>query len=360
MSETAAMSEPTTHPFDERVQSATALLRRWSWRVIWALALAWAAGAIYYDGPFGKEGGNFWLMLAWIALVIAALYFGRLWVKATVLLGAFLGVLLPWLNLDASNEREWYPEWAETPYVTFEGGTATFHNYRNFAYGDDGSVEERWETRTVQLRNLRGVDYFHDNFGGDLLAHPILSFDFGPDGHLALSIETRREVGESFTELGGFYKYFDLGYVWGDEQDMIRVRVLRDEPIYLYRLTTKPVASLFLFMDSVRTTNALAVSPRFYNVLTANCTTSLFAQTPELKARNFDIRMLLNARLDELAFEDGFLETDGLEFEALRARALVNEDVLSAGTAEDFWRQIRENRPGFSVRLAEFAAAEAD
>ncbi len=356
--QTDGMSEATSDALDDRVAATISLVRRWFWRVVWVLALAWAAGAIYYDGPLGKESGNLWLMLAWIAAVVAALFFGRLWVKVSVLLAAFLGVLLPWLNVEASNDREWYPEWAETASVTFEGGTATFHNYRNFAYGEDGTVEERWESRTVQLKNLRGVDYFHDNFGGDLLAHPILSFDFGPDGHLALSIETRREIGEHFTELGGFYKYFDLQYVWGDERDMIRGRVLRDEPIYLYRLTTKPVASLFLFMDSVRTTNALAVSPRFYNVLTANCTTSLFAQTPELKARNFDIRMLLNARLDELAFEDGFLETDGLDFETLRARALVNEDLLSAGTGEDFWQRIRENRPGFSMRLREVEGQE--
>ena len=45
------------------------------------------------------------------------------------------------------------------------------------------------------------MDHFHVPFGGDLIAHPILSFDFGPDGHEALSVETRREVGEAFTEM---------------------------------------------------------------------------------------------------------------------------------------------------------------
>lgn len=342
------MIEADSNRIDEVMERTGAALRRWLWRGLVAVALLWAAGAVYYDGPLGKESGNLWLMLAWSAAIVAVLYFIRRgWLRRLAVLAGFLLVLIPWLGLSASNEREWYPEWAETAHVSFEGGTATFHNYRNFEYRDDGTVDERWETRRVRIENLRGVDYFHDDFGGDMLAHPILSFDFGPDGHVALSIETRREVGESFTEIGGFYKYFDLQYVWGDERDMIRVRVLRDEPIYLYRLALKPVGALFLFMDSVRTTNALAVSPRFYNVLTANCTTSLFAQTPELKARNFDIRMLLNGRLDELAFEDGFIETADLDFEALRARALVNEAVLAAGTTDDFWARIRKGRPGF-------------
>lgn len=45
---------------------------------------------------------------------------------------------------------------------------------------------------------------------GDLLAHPMLCFDFGEDGRVVLSGETRREVGEPFSAFGGFYKMFVL------------------------------------------------------------------------------------------------------------------------------------------------------
>ena len=64
----------------------------------------------------------------------------------------------------------------------------TFHNLRNFDYDADGTVTERWESCDFRLSELKGVDYLQDNFGGDLIAHPMLSFDFGADGRLVLSV----------------------------------------------------------------------------------------------------------------------------------------------------------------------------
>ena len=309
----------------------------------------WATGAIYYDGPFGKDDGNTWLALGWALIALACLVLIRTrWTRAFAWLACFLVVLIPWLRLEPSNDREWRAEWAETPWVELNGAVLTFHNLRNFDYGADGTVTERWESRSYQLSELRGVDYLQDNFGGDLIAHPMLSFDFGPDGRLVLSVETRREVGESFSEFGGLYKMFDLQYLWGDERDFVRVRTnIHKEPVHLYRTRLTPEQTLYMLLDSVRETNLLRDQPRFYNVLTANCTTSLLAQTLELRETPFDIRMLANGRLDELIFEkDGFV-SDDLSFPEMRERVLINEAAMAAHDAPDFSKRIRAGRPGF-------------
>jgi hypothetical protein len=330
----------------QRFKAAALALVRWTF---YTLATLWAAGAVYVDGPLGMTTGNAWLAAAWAAAAIASLALLRAPSKRfLVWFALFLVVLVPWLTKSPSNDRDWRPDWAQTGWVDFSRGELTFHNFRNFDYGVDGGVTERWETRKVLLRNLKGMDYFHVAFGGGLIAHPILSFDFGPDGRIALSVETRREAGEDYSEIGGFFKMFELQYLWGDERDFIRVRTnVLNEPVYLYRTALSPEETLFVLLDSIRETNRLKEQPRFYNVITANCTTSLQAQTLEFRNTPFDLRMLANGRLDELIYEMGGFGGDGLPFAEMRQRVFVNPTAQAAHDDPEFSARIRDGRPGF-------------
>ena len=341
-------SETLSVKWDEavdRVRLALGVSLKW---LVLALGTLWAAGAVYVDGPLAMHTGNVWLAAGWLAVAVGCLAYLRSSIRPLLWVVWVLIVLVPWIAKSPSNERQWQSEWAETGWVELNRGTLTFHNFRNFDYAADGTVTERWETRTVHLQNLKGMDYVHDAFGGDLLAHPILSFDFGPDGYVALSVETRREVGESFSELGGLYKMFELQYLWGDERDFIRVRAnIRDEPVYVYRSSLAVEQVLFVLLDSIRETNLLKEQPRFYNVVGANCTTSLLAQTLEFRNAPFDIRMLANGRLDELIYERGVIVSAGLSFAELRNRALINPLARSVHDEAAFSALIREGRPGF-------------
>jgi hypothetical protein len=257
---------------------------------------------------------------------------------------------VPWLAIRPRQDRDWQTNWAKTGWVERSGDALTFHNFRNFDYTPDGEVTERWETRTVHLSNLRALDVFLDKFGGELIAHPIVSFDFGPDGFVALSVETRREKGEAYSEFGGLYKMFELQYVFGDERDLVRVRTnVRKEPVYLYRVKISPERLRQRFHDCVKVLNELHDRPRFYNVLTANCTTSLRAQTPKGRRMPFDSRMLANGRLDELAYEWGSIETGGLPFPELQEQALINDLAQGAHDDPAFSTRIREGRAGLRL-----------
>ena len=86
----------------------------------------------------------------------------------------------------------------------------------------------------------------------------MLSFDFGVDERIVQSVETRREVGESYSELGGLYKMFELQYLFGPEEDLVRVRTnIRDEPVYFYRLDMGKEAMLETLMQSINALNRL-------------------------------------------------------------------------------------------------------
>lgn len=319
-----------------------------------SLITLWLFGAIYFDGPAARPGGwNTPLAVIWLSssIIISSWgRFGRFWQWRLLLCG--LPVYVYWLSVRPSNERDWQAEFAQTGHVDIQGDRLTFHQVRNFDYQADGSptgqVTERWETRTHHLSQLNGIDLHFDAFGGKIMAHPMLSFDFGDEGRLVLSIETRREKHESFSAIGGLYKMFELQYIFGDEADLVKVRSnIRNEPMYLYRTSCKPEQARELLLDCIKTQNQLSRQPRWYNAITANCTTSYRAQTPTKKRNRFDWRLLVNGQLDRMLYEKKAIVTEGLSFEELRQQALINETAKARPDAQDFSRSIRQNRAGF-------------
>ncbi|WP_018970199.1 DUF4105 domain-containing protein [Rubritalea marina] len=331
----------------EPTQSPTLL--RWLANLpLWLIIIYWW-GAFFFDEPYGGHARiNSIASVIWLILFAMGMYRLRHWWQRAALTGIFvLIVAIPWLNIDASNDLDWSEGFEETGHVTIDGDTFTFHNFRNYDYTDAGESIPRWTTRTVQLSKLQGLDIFHDRFLGNFMAHPMLSFDFGEQGHICLSIETRREKGEYFNPLAGLYKKYELQYIFSDEKDVVRLRTnVRNEPVYLYKSTANQAMVEYLFLSSVEVQNKLATDPEFYNILNANCTTSIRNQIPEEQRSVFDIRILINGLLDQLLYEEGSIVTDNLSFEELRERCFINDVAQKNHKAENFSAIIRNGRPG--------------
>jgi hypothetical protein len=56
-----------------------------------------------------------------------------------------------------SNTRDWQAEVAEAAHVGIDGDRVVIHNFRNFDYISKSELHPQWETKTVQLSNLRTV-----------------------------------------------------------------------------------------------------------------------------------------------------------------------------------------------------------
>lgn len=319
-------------------------------RLVMLLLLLWCFGAIYFDGPYPGRG-NLVLGILWVALVAILLVRARSARARWLSLAAGLAlVLVPWSFKRPSNDRNWSAEYARTAGATVDGDTVTFTNFRNFDYSMDGTVTERWETRTVHLSKLQGIDFFLNYWGSPLIAHPIFSFDFGDEGHIAFSIETRREKGEVYTTLGGLYKLYELCYLVGDERDFVRVRtnIREDEDAYLFRLSAPPDQARERFMEYVTQIQQLEKTPRFYNVLTANCTTAIRSQLHHVHKQAIpDYRLLLNGKLDEMFAEHGLFAVRNIPLSQLKDRGHVDERALEAQDDPDFSKKIRQGVPGY-------------
>ena len=274
----------------------------------------------------------------------------RIWVAFGVL---FFAVQFWWSGIEPSNDRSWLPDVARAPVARFDGDLVTLENVRNFHYRSEDDFDEIWETRSYDLSKLRGVDLFLSYWDSPMIAHTIASWEFEDGQHLAISIETRKEVGESYSAVLGFFRQYELYYVAADERDVIGVRTNhRDEQVFLYRLRTPVPVARALLVDYLRVISQLAIQPHWYNALRYNCTTTIRRHAQHVAPRNpFSWKILVNGFIDELGYERGTIDTS-LPFEELRRISEITERARAAADDPDFSRLIREGLPGADRRSA--------
>ena len=322
------------------------------------LALAVAAGGLW--GVLALHYSD--LSPAWLRATVTAgfgllalLTLGAVVVRrrraiALAVLGvAFVALLLYWRSIAPSNDRDWAPEVARVPRATIAGDLITLHDIRNFDYRSETDFTPAYYDRTFDLRRLDALDLVTSYWMGPAIAHVFLSFGFGED-HVAVSVEARKEHGEGYSSVQGFFKRYELIYVVGDERDLIRVRTnyRRDPPedVYLYRVRAPIENARRLFLEYVRAINELAERPRFYDTLTTNCTTTILLNT-RVNPGHLPLswKVLLSGHAAEYAHEWGRLDTS-MPFAELQRRSRINEAARAADQAADFSRRIRAGLPG--------------
>lgn len=311
------------------------------------LLSCWGVMAIVYSGlPAGAR-------LAGAAAFVAAALAGAIlpknagW-KIASFAAVFLAVLAWWLALPPSNSREWEADVARLPYADIYGSSVTLRNIRNLDYKSEREYTVRHYDRSYDLKDLRSLDLFFVDWGLPNIAHTMLSFGFGGDNYVVFSIETRREKGEEYSSVRGFFKQYELAYVVADERDVVRLRTnyRKGEDVYLYRLTASPEFIRKVFLDYLGSVNGLKARPQWYNALTTNCTTDIWKHiAPFYPGAKFDWRILASGHADEMAYDLGVLD-QALPFRELKKRSLVNERGKAAG-GRAFSGAIRRGLPGF-------------
>ena len=97
-----------------------------------------------------------------------------------------------------------------------------------------------------------------------------------------------------------------------DERDIVKVRsTVRGEDVRLFRLDMQPETVRGLLGEYVAVANDVSATPRWYNTLTANCTTMIFGMARRLDPRiRLDWRILLPGKLPSFLREKDFVSRD--------------------------------------------------
>jgi hypothetical protein len=320
---------------------------KWLLGLLVLSGIGWGALALWFDGPVNRGlAGS--LAAGFVAICLTLLVVVRPVVRALLAALMICLVLLGWwLQLAPRNDRDWSPDVAQLTTATLDGNRLTIHNLRNFDYRSETDYTPRWETRTFDLDQLQGADLFLSFWGPTLIAHTITSWAFADGSHLAISIETRKEKGESYSATRGFFRQYELYYVVADERDVIRLRTnYRGERVYLYRVRMPLARVRAILLDYLAEVNRLAERPRWYNALTHNCTTVIRHHVQNVSPGNpWDWRILANGYLDELGYERGTIDTS-LPFAELRARSEITAKAQAADPDAAFSQRLREGLPG--------------
>ncbi len=334
---------------------------RFSGRLLLSLAVVltalWACLALWYQLPgpvFAKAGaGVLWAGFGLAA--IALLWRGRAGRALLSYAVGFAMLLAWWGTILPSQDRVWADDVSRQLRARVDGSIVTMENVRNFEWRSDTDYTQRWETRRYDLDRLRTVDVSLSYWTGPAVAHTLVSFGFDDGRFLTFSIEIRKERGESFSSVGGFFKQFETSLVAADEHDILRVRTnVRGEDVHMYRVRLPQPEMRSLFLAYLGEADALVRAPSFYNTLTANCTTIVYALARRIvPGLPMDYRLLASGYLPDYLYDVGGL-TPGYDMQALRAAGRITERAIATDKTPgaDFSQAIRQGLPGAAPKAA--------
>lgn len=328
-------------------------------RILAALAIglsgAWLFGALWYQGP-GPDAvrlGLASLAALWAVWVLGTILIrGRIGIAGGAYLAAFVGALIWWATLEPRTDRVWAPEMAQGLSYTQVSGTDAIvvQNVRNFDWTSISTAHQHWEDRRYDLSQITGIDVFMLYWMGEAIAHSYFSFTFADGQALSISAEIRKEKDEPYSSIAGFFKRYELAIIAGDERDFLGWRIhAPHETVQLFRTNATPAEARALLLALLDDANTLTIAPRFYNTLTANCTTAVWTLTRSLgDALPLDTRVLLSGYLPDYLYDLGRLDK-ALPLDELRKRGDTMPRVKAALAAgligADFSRALREGVP---------------
>ncbi len=312
-----------------------------------------AALALWYNLPEMPGAGRLAAALALPALAVLGLALavrhGRLVAPLLPAALAIGGFFLWWSTIEARNDRIWQPDVALLAAAEIDGDRVTVRNVRRFAYRSAEDFTPSWHERTVDLGRLETLDLFAVYWMGDAIAHTMLSFGFAGEEPVTISIETRKEVGEAYSTLAGFFRQYELYYVVSEEPDVVAVRTTWREPqedVYLFRVDIPAENIRRLFLHYLGEINRLNDEPKWYNTLTTNCTTAIVNHVRALGGQlPITWRVILSGYFPEVLYDRGVLD-QSLPYPELRQASLINGRAQAAIGADDFYAQIRAGLPG--------------
>ncbi len=271
---------------------------------------AWLAVTQHATGP---------VLLLWRGLIVALVLLGlwlvwqgqwrALWLVIAVVLA---GEVIWWVATPPRADRDWAFDVAHGVTGQVDGDQLTLQNVRNFDWSGKDQAVERWEERRYDLSQLERVDLITSVWDFKSIAHTLISFGFANGEQIVFSGEIRREKGEVFSAIGGFFKKYELVMIAADEHDIVKLRIdQRGEQVALYPLDLPQDLQRQLLLNFVNEANALDARPSWYHTIWSNCTTVPYRLVKTaLPQVGFDWRIIFSGYVADYLQDLGVLRPD--------------------------------------------------
>ncbi len=250
-----------------------------------------------------------------------------------------------WLSQKPSNYRDWNSAESILPSISSSGRSIVIKNVRNHQWTSDMNFVPGYYDEVYDLDKIETLYYMivpFSNFDGP--AHMMLSFGFSDGKKLVISAEVRKERGESFAAIAWVMNQFELMYVIGSEDDIIKLRTnVRKNTVYMYPIVTPKETIQNLFQSMLIRADKLQREPEFYNTIWNNCTTSILMHANALRSDKipWTLDALFPAHSDELVYALGLIDTK-LSLPEAREYYKIGQRVESLSGVTSFSESIRK------------------
>ena len=248
----------------------------------------------------------------------------------TVLIISLILITLILFSLKTpSNNLDWNKDQLILSNVEFNEDIITINNIRNISYKNESNFKVSHYNKTININDLERLEYILERFSNfEGIAHTMLTFGFKDNSQIAISVEIRKEKGESYSPLKGLFNQYETMYVIGDETDLINLRTNhRNDPTFLYPIKISNESLKKLFIGILEKVNKLNNEPEFYNTLTSTCTTELAVfvnENTQEKINKYHPQVLMPGYPDKLLFKKGLIKTNITDYNKLREKFEIN------------------------------------
>ena len=267
------------------------------------------------------------------------------------LLGFILGLFV-WFAWWSSHTPSLYRNWTQTESVlsdiSFSWGLVSVKNVRNFEHISETKSIAAYYDSIYDIEKIESLYYIIEPFSDyDWPAHTMLSFGFSNGQYVTVSAEVRKEKWESFDALKWIMNQYEIVYIVGDENDLIKLRAnIRKDIVRLYPMDTSKEQMQELFIAVMHRADKLSKEPEFYNTFWNTCATSILWHVNALRDNNisgFDMKILLPSNSDKIAYSLDLIDTN-LSLVEARDYYKINDLSQEFANAEDYSLKIRKER----------------
>ena len=276
------------------------------------------------------------------------------WRGGRYVLVAVVAIIACWLAAvfllrRPSHDRDWEFGFERLPSVTLADDELTIRDLRDFQVTEDGGVRAGYVDRSLHLADIERAWFVVEPFtslplpGFKGVAHTYFAFDVKGQPPITVSIEARRERGETFDVWSGLFNQFELMYVWATEEDTTVKRVVvQHNDLYMFPLLIPQETTVRLVRRLALTTADLERAPRFYNSFTNNCTSELAYAANSLRpgAIPLSIAWLLPEYSVDQMYDLHYIPYDR-PLEDVRERHYISDLVRQTYREPDFSNRLR-------------------
>jgi len=257
-------------------------------------------------------------------------------------------IIIRHLMLKPSNNRSWVNDNDRLANAEFDGDYVTIKNIRDFNWRSTRDYDEKWIEKKFNLTEVSKIWFVLEYFDPKKrqMAHTILGFEFDDGSRICCSIEVRREKGEKYHPIRGFFRQYELIYVWATESDVIgvRTRCRKKSVTHLFEAVVLGPGNERKMLESyLKRTNKLYEKPEWYNTITNTCTTNIVNHVNEVYPGRVPkaISIFLPGLSPKLLYNNNLVKIDS-SLENTLEKSIIDSKAKTWDGISDFGNLIRE------------------